>query len=274
MSIAETTNHALTAAAYQKRWRIEHSRGEKRIVPPGPAQGHVRDLVTNGGLTIRGIAEAAGVAAFIISELNRGIKKSLHRDTEAAILAVTPEAVLNRSNPEGFVPNIGGRRRLQALMAMGWRHQDLAPLLGLNTSNIVHQPGEWFTKSRHDAIKELYDRLWDKRGPASLVSLNRIAKAGYAPPLAWDDESIDDPKAVPATAVKPKLTDTRSYRSAAECAEDAEFLISSGEDFDAIAARLEMSPEALERALYRQHRSDLVARAKTMAERRALRYAS
>ena len=277
MTETKTYRKVSDTPAWRKKWAIDNYRGIKRIVDPGKAQAHVQALVRDHSVSLRGIAEAAGVSAFIISDLNREIKQGLHRDTEKAILAVTPEAVLARPNGEGFVPNIGGRRRIQALLAMGWRHQDLTPMLGLNTSNIIHQQGEWFTKKKHDAIKNLYDRIWNQRGPATTLSINRIKKAGYAPPLAWDDETIDDPNAVPnlGTKVSDRGRPTEgSMRKSDATVEDVEFLVDEGLNWEAITERLVMNPETLERLLVRKGRSDLTTRARTMAERRAYARAS
>lgn len=262
---------------WRKQWKIEHHQGKRRILGPEKAQAHVQALVQNNGLTLRGIAEAAGISPFIVSDLNRGLKKLIHRDTEKAILSVTPEAVLARPNAVGLVPNIGGRRRIQALMAMGWRHQDLTPLLGLNTANIIHQQGDWFTKRKHDAIKDLYDRLWDKRGPATALSINRVIKAGYAPPLAWDDETIDDPKAQPnrGTDGARRGRPAKGVVPAADAqVEDVEFLVEGAYDWSAITDRLGVDSRSLERMLYRKGRNDLVTKAKNMHERRAYARAS
>jgi hypothetical protein len=262
---------------WRKRWKIDNARGIKRLVPAAPAQAHVQHLVQRQGLSIRGIAEAAGVSPHMVSCLNRGLKPGLRRDSEKAILAVTAESVLARPNGEGFVPNIGGRRRIQALMAMGWRHQDLTPLLGINTGNIIHQEGGWFTKRKHDAIKDLYDRLWDKRGPATTLSINRVVKAGYAPPLAWDDDTIDDPNARPdlgARVYAQGIAPEGAIRHADAVVEDVEFLLSAGSTWHEILDRLNTSPDALEKILYRAHRGDLVSRAKTMNERQAYARAS
>lgn len=263
--------------AWRKKWKIDNQRGIKRVVPAGASQEHVRALVTKHGLTLRGIAEAAGISPYIISDLNRGLKQSVLRTSEKAILAVTAEAVLSRSNAEGLVPNIGGRRRIQALMAMGWRHQDLTPMLGMNSSNIVHQQGEWFTKRKHDTIKALYEKLWDKRGPATTLSINRVVKAGYAPPLAWDDETIDDPHARPNLGTK-VLGRGRPVNGAVRASdaqiENVEFLVDQALRWDAITARLGVEPHSLERMLYRKGRRDLVTRAKNMDERLAYARAS
>ena len=265
------------APAWRKRWRIDQCRGVKRIVPADAAQAHVQQLVQRHSVTLRGIAEAAGISAWIVSDLNRGIKPSIHRDTEKAILAVTPDSILARHNADGLVLNVGGRRRIQALLVMGWRHQDLAPMLGMNTSNIIHQPGDWFTKRKHDAIKELYDRLWDKRGPATALSINRIAKAGYAPPLAWDDETIDDPNTQPNLGAKVYAqgrAPENALKKANAVIEDTEYLLDAGHGWVEIPARLGTTADALERSLHRSGRSDLISRARTLEERRAYARAS
>lgn len=258
--------------AWRKKWKIDNHRGIKRVVPAGPSQEHVQALVINHGLTLRGIAEAASISPYIISDLNRGLKKSVLRTSERAILAVTAEAVLSRSNAEGLVPNIGGRRRIQALMAMGWRHQDLTPMLGMNTSNIVHQQGEWFTKRKHDTIKALYEKLWDKRGPATTISINRVIKAGYAPPLAWDDETIDDPHARPNLGMRVRSRGRPiegAVQSSDAQVEDVEFLVNQAHNWETITTRLCVDPKTLERMLQRKGRADLVSRAKNMDERLA-----
>jgi hypothetical protein len=54
-------------------------------------------------------------------------------------------------------------------MAIGWRHQDLTPRLGFRSANLVHQAGHWVSRQKHDAVKDLYDRLWDQRGPATAL---------------------------------------------------------------------------------------------------------
>lgn len=201
-------------------------------------------------MSVRAIAEVSGVAAQTISRLSRGTCKSVALRTEAAILAVSPEDVLGRANPRGFVPNIGSRRRLRALMAVGWRHSDLSPMVGFNTGTLNHQAGNWISRAKHDAMKDLYDRLWNIQGPAPATSRARVRNAGYLPPLAWDEDTIDDPNHEP----------DRVEAEAADVAEDVEFLLGSGCRRDEIAQRLGYVPSTLERHLSRHGRSDLVRR--------------
>lgn len=238
-----------------KHWRIERARGLKRTTPAARAQVHVQALVANG-MSVRAIAEVAGVAPSVISLLSRGLQKTLAVRTEAAILAVGLEGVMGRTNPKGFVPNVGARRRLRALMAIGWRHSDLSPMVGFNTGTLNHQAGNWISRVKHDAVKAVYEQLWNTPGPAPETSRARVRKAGYLPPMAWDDETIDDP------LFEPELDGGEKTPVDAE----VEFLLSAGCPRYEISARLGYEcPETLERWLYRQNRHDLVRRMRQAA---------
>lgn len=232
-----------------KRWRVERARGLKRTTPARKSQIHVQSLVANG-MSVRAIAEVSGVKAGTVSRLSRGICKSVALRTETAILTVSLEAVMGRPNPRGFVPNIGSRRRLQALMAIGWRHSDLSPMAGFNTGTLNHQVGNWISRAKHDAMKDLYDRLWNTEGPAPATSRARVRNAGYLPPLSWDEDTIDDPNYEPDSA----------DAEAVDAAEDVEFLLDSGCRREEIAQRLGYVPATLVRNLTRHGRSDLVRR--------------
>ena len=48
------------------------------------------------------------------------------------------------------------------------------------------------------AVEDLYDRAWQGPRRPSTASRRRAVTAGWAPPLAWDDDTIDDPAASPA----------------------------------------------------------------------------
>lgn len=256
--------------AYRKQWRIERHQGKSRVVDPAEAANHLQRLTKQHNCSLEGIAEASGVGEMTISRLHRGLMKSIRRSNAEALLAVKPEDV--RPNGEVLVPNVGGRRRVQALMANGWRHQDLTPMLGTPSANILYQDGEWFTKRKHDAIKRVYDQLWDKRGPGGVRVINRAVKAGYAPPLAWDDETIDDPAAEPNLGAKVSnigMTAPGTIRKTDAVIEDVEFLLEEGLDWTALTKRLDINPMTLDRTLHRRGRTDLISRAKNMAERRA-----
>ena len=90
----------------------------------------------------------------------------------------------------------GTRRRLQALIAIGWPIRELAQQMGWTGNPGLLLYGKRNQVHKHTAalVAEVYDRLWNVPGP-SARSRRAARQAGYAPPLAWD--VIDDPAAVP-----------------------------------------------------------------------------
>lgn len=97
------------------------------------------------------------------------------------------------------VNSIGSIRRVQALMRIGWRGIDIAHACGWKTGEavtnaLVHRD---FVNHRTAArIKAAYDQMSMTLGP-SATTRRRAETRGWPPPLAWDDETIDDPAAKP-----------------------------------------------------------------------------
>lgn len=92
----------------------------------------------------------------------------------------------------------GTRRRLQALAALGWGSTDLAELLGFSHRSRLAQLRQATRVNVRTAaaVRELYDRLSMTVGPSPRARQHALDE-GYAPPLAWDDDTIDDPAALP-----------------------------------------------------------------------------
>lgn len=107
-----------------------------------------------------------------------------------------------------MVPALGAVRRIQALLAMGYRFSDLATEMGVSVSR-VHQLAHYFRWQRQvnietdQAIRALYRRLCARPAPrrseAMMARHARVAQRnGWAPPLAWaTDAALDDPDAQP-----------------------------------------------------------------------------
>lgn len=97
------------------------------------------------------------------------------------------------------VDKTGSVRRLQALMVMGWPRRELARLCGYQGDAfalILNGKRSRLMLDTHQRIVDLYDRLSMQHGPSNSSRI-RATKKGWAPPLAWDDDTIDDPKASP-----------------------------------------------------------------------------
>lgn len=176
-----------------KVYRLRKERGTLARTPVDRARAHVAHLL-DLGLTKEAIARVAGVSpGHVARVLTDPDKKLIDRRVEAALLRVT-----HRPHPaQAVCLAIGAQRRAQALAAMGWSISWQAEQLGKRVTN-------YSTELRHVrlsyptwvAVKDLYDRHSMTRGPFP-VAAKRAHSAGWAPPLAWDDDTIDDPTATP-----------------------------------------------------------------------------
>jgi len=157
-----------------------------------------------------------------------------------------------RSLPtRGLIEASGTRRRLQALAAIGHTLADLDRRLGYSPgrcSNTMRR--RWVTPRVHHEIARLYDALWNVPGTSD-ITRKRAAANGWAVPLAWDDATIGDPDAQPATG-------TATVRTADETATEVEHLLRLGEAPAQIVRQLGYaSPNSLAKVLYRARRNDL-----------------
>jgi hypothetical protein len=103
-----------------------------------------------------------------------------------------------------LLPDTGTRRRLQALIALGWTTTQLGEAIGMHRGNLFTlaarpQPGLVQAVTARK-VAALYDRLCMTIPPASEYATkarNAATRRGWVPPLAWDDDTIDDPNARP-----------------------------------------------------------------------------
>ncbi len=157
----------------------------------------------------------------------------------------------------------GTQRRLQALMARSWSMQAIAQETGLRAPQLaraLENPATITPKLATDVIAA-YDRLWGKTPPSATPAQQELARAaetaarlrGWAPPLAWDDDKIDNPRAEPVEGWQRR---PRAQHRSADLAEDARFLdgMSGSRSLSTrdIAQRLGTTTPALQRALTRQ----------------------
>jgi transcriptional regulator with XRE-family HTH domain len=225
------------------------------------ARGHIQAL-SAAGVGWKRVAELAGVSTGAMSKLlyggpgGRPPSQRIRPQTAAAILAVRPSA--HAIAPGTLVGGTGTRRRVQALVARGWSQARLAGQLGLTGSNFAAMMRrDQVTAGTARAVRDMYDRLWNQAPPengqreriAAARARNYAAQRGWVPPLGWDDEVIDDPAAPPVEGWQ--RPDRTTHRSA-ELAQDArELLEGQGYTREHAAARLGVSPSALDRALHR-----------------------
>ena len=136
---------------------------------------------------------------------------------------------------------IGTQRRIQALMRLGWPQTEISRLAGCaqrRVSEILQS--KTITGRTIYAIRVAYDQLSMKPGPSNRVRIY-AERRGWPPPLAWDDDTIDDPNAKPIVARRP-ATFTERYTE----------LIKLGErNEERIAQRLGMNVDSMTDQCYR-----------------------
>lgn len=167
----------------------------------------VRDHIEahrRAGIGSRRLAELAGVDRKVIHSARTGLRKGrpmgrMRRDVADKILAVPVSA--ERAAPHASIDAIGAHRRIRALCAVGWGFGTQAQLAGWSRSN-------WHNLTRRDRImpgtlalvRGVYDKLAMTPAPDCYATTRAravAAREGWFPPLAWEDDTIDDPAALP-----------------------------------------------------------------------------
>ncbi|MGW2384345.1 hypothetical protein [Streptomyces sp. NPDC001658] len=193
--------------------------------------------------------------------------RTVRRETAEAVLGYWP--CLEDFPDTALIDATGTRRRAQALAVLGWSGGRLAPQVGMFKDNFnTCLRGERVSARFARKVAGLYDLLWTQRpedhgvppGVASRVR-SRAASAGFYGPLAWDDDTIDDPKAVPMTdASAPAATEGGNLAdrwllgesvvldAAARKQVIRHFFEWTELTVEQIAARLEMTPAAVDQA--------------------------
>lgn len=144
------------------------------------------------GVTLARMAERSGVSAQVIWRY-RNNPHGWGVDTH--VLAV--EGLAAFADELVGPPLVGARRRVGALMRMGYTDAYLSGRLGFRALNLsANGRRAGLSWEEYDKVVALYDELSMTPGP-SVQARKQAANAGHAPPLAWDDDTIDRPEATP-----------------------------------------------------------------------------
>lgn len=172
------------------------------FVDAEPVREHVRALMA-AGIGRRRIAALAGCTDNRITEL---VKGKCGRTPQARIRPALADKLLSicadAHAPGAVVDATGTHRRIQALARLGWTLTGQAARVGMSTGNYAAVLDRaQVLRATADKVRALYGEVSRLPTPTGYgpTRIRNLAKAqGWFPPVAWDDDTIDDPAAAPA----------------------------------------------------------------------------
>ena len=207
------------ASVYNAGLAKRNAYGRSNLTDASPARDHVHTLMA-AGIGLKQVTRLTGINGGVLCKLMYGVPETGRRPSRrilkanaAKILAIDPTDLRNHA-PGSLTDGTGSARRIQALVACGWSLAKIAARVGVTPANftaIANNHGK-VTVARALAVRDLYDELWDTPPPTA-TTRDRISRTralrtadarGWVPPLAWDDETIDDPAATPWTDSTPR----------------------------------------------------------------------
>jgi hypothetical protein len=221
------------------------------------------------GMPEAAVARRLGLPYGTFANLMRGSNglppgQKIRSETAEAVLGYWPG--LADFPDSASIDPTGTRRRVEALATLGWSKARLAPEIGTSYVGLKNRLRADRVSGRFArAMAEVYDRLWNQRpedhGVQGWVAdrVRRCAQQdGWAGPLAWDDDTIDDPKAQPQTdAVEPIASEGKNVpdrwlmgESVILQSEDRKQVVQhlfewTNDTAEEIAAQLEMTVDAV-----------------------------
>lgn len=249
---------ATSAATYERDRKRQHAYGRwANLVDAEPARQHLLAL-HEAGLSWKRASTLSGISVGTVWQLVHGRDEPgrtgvpsvrISPENARALLALTVADAADLADG-AVTDSTGARRRIQALCATGWPVSVQARAAGVDRQALdVALRGRPIVARNARAIAAMYDRLWDQpprpvtaHDRAGVTRALRAAQAGaWAPPMAWDDDQIDDPAARPARARASSVLDLDEWVH----------LVTGGEDHDRAAARLGVKLTAVERSAFR-----------------------
>lgn len=234
------------ATADARKWKYLRDNGRSGFVPAEKVIARIWRLRA-AGMTDGEIQDAARLSPSHIYQIIRNNTPVLHT-TAARIFAVpVPENSGEPSRNGAYVPRLGTRRRLQALVADGWPANELDQRLGTGqgyTGYLMRGEGNDNVRlSTADAVRILYSQLAEEtpedHGIAphlAKMARTRGTRKGWAGTAYWDADDFDNPDFTPATSDDLKRDELAAVRR-----HEVEHLDLLGFSPDNIAERLDMA---------------------------------
>ncbi|MCX4911878.1 hypothetical protein [Streptomyces sp. NBC_00878] len=217
-SVAVPHRSARAHMQYRRRRLMAIGQWESPLVDAAPVRAHVRAL-GEAGMSQPALVRRLNLPPSALKNLMYGANgrppgQKVLRETAQAVLAYWP--VMDDLPDTALIDVTGTLRRVQALETLGWSKPEQAAEVGLLRQNFkacLRRPVVSVRFARR--VAGLYDRLWtqmpEDRGVPEYVAdrvRRNAVKQEFHGPLAWDDDTIDDPKAGPvADVVGPVVTE-------------------------------------------------------------------
>jgi hypothetical protein len=270
MSVITNSGRAAARHAERRRRRLQAMGQWNPYMDAEPVRAHMLAL-RQAGLSEPAVARRLNIPSTYFKNLLRGSNgrppgQKVWREVGEAVLAYWP--VLADFPDRALIDPTGTIRRVRAMQTLGWSQARIGTELGQSENNFRSRLSAKTVSARFARrVAGLYDRLWTERPedhgvqPYVADRVRRAAAAkGFHGPLAWDEDTIDDPKALPATdAVKPVVTEGGNLADRWLMGEavilgrdDRREVLAhlyewTNDTTAEIAARLEMTPAAAER---------------------------
>jgi len=240
---------SLAQRAAHARWQARRREAMKAgtwdpFMPAEPVRQHVRRLQA-AGMPVRAVSRRLGYGRDGLDYLMYGdedhkVGERVERERGEAVLAYWPTLAdfpdLARIDPTGT------RRRVQALEVLGFQQTVMAERVGISSGSLSRAlNSKRVTAQIARSVLAAYNELWNKQpedyGVLQWVADRTRRKAaahGYVGPLAWDDDTIDDPNAQPMLDAG---SDAEAYDEVAvrRYADGAIINLTAAERLDAIA---------------------------------------
>lgn len=165
------------------------SAGLTAKVPATAVRDHVLTLRRHGW-TFVDIHAASGVSHKTLCRLIKQRGPTVRQATARRLLALP---LTGRDH--ALVPVIGVRRRIRALVFIGWPLSTVAEKCGVSPRTLYDvNLGRSGTCSAwlYRRVCEVYHALWTVPGPSKRAR-TWARRKGWHGPMTWDDDTIDDP---------------------------------------------------------------------------------
>jgi lambda repressor-like predicted transcriptional regulator len=181
--------------AYDKRRRFLNQTGRTLMVDTAPVAAHLRGLFNAGAGWIQ-LAAVSGCSTSTMHNLLTEQNPRCRRVTANKILAIQPgDAIPNHRS----IPATGTIRRVRALMTLAHTCRAISQACRIDHSTLSDLLAERLDSVSLGLANRVDDgfRALSRTTGASARSRNRATRERWAPPGAWDDDTIDDPAAHP-----------------------------------------------------------------------------